>query len=286
MSDQDLEKALLRAKSQAEDENTLPFEGAFAVLTTFLPKDVVEKLTNGAEPFLGISDTHLAPEFQWRFPQLADYVFVLRNSDGFSVLLERLSVRSLRATFFEAQAAATFADKGHRVTIRKETGTKGNDFDFAVDLAGTTVNCEVTALEAPQFSAATIKNALGQKRSQLPADAPAVIFCTVPEVWVRDGLPLDEIDICVAEFLRATRRVNAVVVCWNAFTQLSEGGHIYANVHRPIFNLSPRHSVDLQLLTEEDPAAELVVDATRMGSVGSSTTPGGTLSYMRYLAGI
>jgi hypothetical protein len=38
-------------------------------------------------------------------------------------------------------------------------------------------------LTAPNFAPETVKNALQQKRKQLPDTDPAIVFCILPESW-------------------------------------------------------------------------------------------------------
>jgi hypothetical protein len=53
------------------------------------------------------------------------------------------------------------------------------------------VNVEVTALTAKEPSEQTVLNALRQKRRQVPTDAPAVVYCVIPESWSHSAIAWD-----------------------------------------------------------------------------------------------
>ena len=141
-------------------------------------------------------------------------LFLLRSSPGFEEQRKRLASRSLRPAYFEMLAAKQFFKAGFNIQARRETGTKGEDFDFSAIKGAETINVEVTALTATSFSENTILNALNQKRAQLPTDAPAVIYCMMPESWfpTPDNWNND-VPPVINTFLRGTRRIN-VVVAW------------------------------------------------------------------------
>ena len=111
----------------------------------------------------------------------AETLFLLRSSPAFAELRKRLEKRALRSSFFEMLAAKQFLKAGFEIDARHPTGVRGQDFDFVATRDNKALNVEVTALQANEFSETTILNALRNKRKQLPADAPAVICCAIPE---------------------------------------------------------------------------------------------------------
>lgn len=255
-----LRKRLIKAKALfGDDEDVFPFAAAMAVMAVLTgPQFQGRNLEASAmqDSFLGISHEGLADHFQWRFQMLADALFNLRDHTGFSVLIERLEMRNLRPVFFEAQAAALMAQAGFSVALRPENGVRGDDFDFTAQLGEASINCEVTAFSTPEFGATTIQNALKHKRKQLPPDKPALVFCTLAEGWLERGVPTAELDQIASGFLKGTRRVNAVVFCWDAFMKVPPTGWAYAHVTRPTLNPRPRHAVDLGFLSSEHADAE------------------------------
>jgi hypothetical protein len=62
---------------------------------------------------------------------LADAIFLLKDEDGFDILLSRIALRPLRSVYFEAIAAKYFRNAGFRIEIRKEAFVRGHDFDFS-----------------------------------------------------------------------------------------------------------------------------------------------------------
>ena len=118
--------------------------------------------------------------------------------------------------------------------MRPETGTKKADFDFTATLENLTVNVECTALEEKHFYDRTFSNALNTKRTQLPNNAPAVIFARIPQIWENSGIDLNRhIDEAAQVFLRGTQRVNAVCAVMQRIT-----GTGLAMVSRPIQSTS------------------------------------------------
>jgi len=111
--------------------------------------------------------------------QIGESIFDLRNAPGFVNLCERLKTRDLGATFFETYSARCFWRAGYDVSVRLTTFRKKEDFDFTAIRGNLTVNVECTALEEKPFYEKTFSNALNTKRTQLPNDAPAVIFVRI-----------------------------------------------------------------------------------------------------------
>ncbi|HEX9904297.1 MAG TPA: hypothetical protein VGA77_04965 [Propylenella sp.] len=139
-------------------------------------------------------------------------IFVLRSSSGFSELCRRLKGRDFRSTFFELLAARLFLRGGFDIKARPEGGALGKDFDFSAVKGGTTINVEVTGLKPLKFSPGTLKNALKQKRKQLPTDAPGVICCVHPEDWFKSEADLSvELRRAAMRLFSTSQRVNAVV---------------------------------------------------------------------------
>jgi hypothetical protein len=142
---------------------------------------------------------------------IGETLFLMRSSPGFTEFRRRMRGRDLRATYFEMYAARMFLEGGYEVRAKREVGVRGEDFDFQAIADGETVNVEVTALTAKNFSPQTVENALYQKRKQLPHKDASVIFCVLPESWATTenlGPILGEI---TKQFFDSTRRVSAVV---------------------------------------------------------------------------
>jgi hypothetical protein len=142
---------------------------------------------------------------------IGETLFLMRSSPGFSEFRRRMCGRDLRSTYFEMYAARMFLEGGYEVRARPEAGVRGEDFDFQAVVDGETVNVEVTALTAKNFSPQTVENALHQKRKQLPDTDASIIFCVLPESWVTTenlGPILGEL---TKRFFESTGRVSAVV---------------------------------------------------------------------------
>jgi hypothetical protein len=177
---------------------------------------------------------------------VADTLYALRGSVGFDVFCKRLRCQPVRASFFEAFAARMFTDLGYAITIRPETGVKGQDFDFVASKNGTTINCEVTTLTGAAHSATTVGNALEQKRKQLPTDAPAIIFVIVPEAWFV-GRNDEVVQLLRDDALQAynrSQRINSIVFLNEQHNDfgLPDRGNL-GFVFDASLNLAARHQV-------------------------------------------
>jgi hypothetical protein len=203
-----------------------------------------------------------------RVTQLGEFLFLLRREPGFADICRRLDGHNLRAAFFEANSAWTFKRRGFSIYARKETGERGDDFDFEAVHGSLRVNVEVTAFEAPHFSRATVLNALRHKRGQLPADAPAIIVCVFPEAWLADVDVNQEFDSVTTEFLRSTGRVNHVEFVTERRVPLPDGTGGIFDIRRA---LATNHKSrfpsdlleDLMVGPQVDPAMEQRVLSSR-----------------------
>ena len=144
---------------------------------------------------------------------VGDTLFALKDSEGFDVFCQRLRQQKARPTFFEAFAARMFADLDFRVTFRPETGIKGQDFDFLATRGDVKINVEATTVSGPEYSSVTVRNAIEQKRKQVPPDAPGVVFVVVPEAWFvgRNNEVMNLLRTDVGECFLKTQRINAVI---------------------------------------------------------------------------
>jgi hypothetical protein len=180
---------------------------------------------------------------------VAETLFVLRSSAGFEEQRKRLSARPLRSAFFEMSAARQFLKAGFQISARPEVNRRGEDFDFTASAGVLVVNVEVTALTAKEPSEATVLNALRQKRRQLPKDAPAVVYCVIPEQWSHSAIDWDDwLPRIVRQFFRDTRRVN-VVVFWMEKHIVVDGGRgaALALIGKPYVNDGARHPMNVSM---------------------------------------
>jgi len=199
---------------------------------------------------------------------VAETLFLLRSSPGFSELRKRLEERELRPSFFEMLAAKQFLKAGFEIDARYPTGIRGQDFDFVATRDNEVVNVEVTALRADEFSVKTMLNALLHKRKQLPDDAPAVIYCAIPEEWLAQPVNWDEVlEEIAGRFLRGTRRVNAVVFWAEQHIDFNHGvpGGALVLIRKPYLNENPRYPSNLSFLFDgkrSEPVHEAIATGT------------------------
>lgn len=174
---------------------------------------------------------------------VGETLFLMRGQSGFVTLCERLRQRDFRATYFEMLAAKQFLRAGYEIVFRSEIRALGHDFDFSAQCNGEIVNVEVKALTAPAYSPATVINALGRARKQLPGNAPSVIYCALNDQWAgRESADWNFRLMALGnQFLRGTRRVNAVVFWIEQSVDIPSmpGGGVLAYVSNFCFNVNP-----------------------------------------------
>jgi hypothetical protein len=160
-----------------------------------------------------------------RYAQIAQALFGLRAEPGFPEICRRLASRDLQSAFYEATAAELLRERGFAILAREETGKTGLDFDFAIAGLGIWANVEATSIKLPRFNETTVRNKLKKKKSQLPADAPAIIMCFLPHAW-QEGTPDFErrLGDMAVRFFRTTQRINHLIFITDMMVPMAEGG--------------------------------------------------------------
>jgi hypothetical protein len=215
----------LRRTAADFDRESFYYFAAAIVSLFYLRKNLTDP---GTSDFLNIRRTSRGGIWyghSGRVILIGETLFLMRSSPGFREFCRRMGGRDLRSTYFEVYAARMFLEGGYEVRARPEAGVRGEDFDFQAVREGETVNVEVTALTASEFSLQTVENALHQKRKQLPDTDPAMIFCVLPESWFDTpmGVPLGKL---TKRFFENTRRVAAVMYVIEKHTDFEKDGPV------------------------------------------------------------
>jgi hypothetical protein len=154
-----------------------------------------------------------------RVMELGRRVFELGQERFAERLLENLRRRDLAGAAFEADVVRMLVSLPMVVDLRAERGTKGGDYD--IDLWLRPDLCwafEVkTCADHSLYSDKALSRTLDRARSQLPATGIGIIFLKVPTQWLGSGNYLRSHSDVVSGFLRQTRRVQAVVLVWDAW---------------------------------------------------------------------
>ena len=244
------------------DRDLLYLEAAGAVIWRYTRIVVFDPKND--DPYIEKRKMNAAGDISYVFPirilGLAEALFLIRSCPGFEEICRRLQFQwNLRSAVYELRAARSFYELGFEIHARESTKRLGEDFDFTAIRDSIEINVEVTALKEKGFQENTLRNALGRKREQLPKDKPGVIYCLLPSEW-DDGTR--DINQWVADqasnFLRGTRRVNAVVLQLEKYidsnTDRTLGG--FVTISKIFFNENPSHSADLSFLFESRWAPE------------------------------
>jgi hypothetical protein len=179
-----------------------------------------------------------------RVIRLADAIFTLLNAGakGWDLLKQRLSKRSMKSSFVEAEIASLLAYNGYDLEIVKESGIRGDDFDFTATRNGVTLSVEVTAKDDASIAVNTIRNTLNSKRTQVPQHRPAVLYMRIPPEWMEDdpGKAYEIFSEAFNTFCKKSRRFNAMVLVWEKVVPFADGG-IARGYFRACYNNLPRH---------------------------------------------
>jgi hypothetical protein len=168
-----------------ENRELVRYGAAMAVVAEYLGKIATRKWLGGFfQPGL------IIPEdvgHTLRLIHVGETLFSLRSTSGFAHLCRRLGRKRLRSAFFEMWAAKMLFKAGFEIHARRELTIRKEDFDFWCVRDQERINIEVTTLTRESFSANNIMNALTKKRKQVPDTDPAILFCAIPESWLRAG---------------------------------------------------------------------------------------------------
>jgi hypothetical protein len=150
-----------------------------------------------------------------RICNLASFLYLLRDTDGFDTIIERIMDRDSRAPFYEMKAAYMYRKLGCNIYVNRETGVKGEDFDFVAENETGRMNVEVTELQIDSVSEDSINNMLGRKRKQLPAEGPGALYCKLPLGWIDNEHDFRLVGDVTKHYLaNRTRRINYVNYIW------------------------------------------------------------------------
>jgi hypothetical protein len=178
-----------------------------------------------------------------RVTRLADALFTLikGGTEGIDVLRDRFLTCPTRPCFIETEIASLLVCNGFRITIIKESGARGEDFDLFATRDRRAVSVEVTSKIEGQLTVKTIRNTLRAKRDQVPADRPAVLYMHIPPEWMRDQAACIAIlTEAIIDFLRRSKRFNAIVFVWEEIIPFLNGGFPRVTV-KACFNEQPRY---------------------------------------------
>jgi hypothetical protein len=257
----------VRAKlSGVTGQSERQYAAAVVILRYFLGENFIARrvrLSETPDPFL-LNEFDEQSDNRFihvqRVCALADYLYTLKEVEGFDVLLERLSTRETRGSYFEARILHYFQQDNFEVAIKHESGVKRGDFDFTAFGGGDKLNVEVTSCTNDRFSVTNLRNVLNAKRKQLPHTAPAALYCILPVRWFESysDLQFGLMDVTLS-FFRTTHRINYVCYVWDPLEKLKTGV-VLAEVSFPIVNPATRHRApDLSFLFKDKPprSAEL-----------------------------
>lgn len=153
---------------------------------------------------------------QERCISIAEHLFNLKEVEGIDDRIASLAEGQIESTYAELQAGGFLAERGLNFRFVTPTGTTGLDYDAEIYLSdGQKVNCEMKCkIEVSPLSKNGILTRLNDARKQLPKGEHAIIFLKIPESWILAEAIAIVLHDALVDFFRQTKRIVAVVVCW------------------------------------------------------------------------
>lgn len=170
-----------------------------------------------------------------RLWSLAYELHEVRSIPGFAAFAKGLRSRSLTDATAEMWAVRHCMDAGQGVRFVDPHGHTGRSPDAITILSGMDVAVEVKAraeLPIEEYHRKKVLSTLGSARRQLPATGPSLVYLRVSPPWSEDEETLLSINDACMNFLRNTRRVNAVVLMVERRLR-NPGGAVWPSRRRP-----------------------------------------------------
>jgi len=215
----------------------------------WLEKNVYPHPTKGGILRLDADKMENAQAQAFRVIDLAELLINLQNIEGFDQLIYRMKTHDPESYLAELRVGRILYINDAHFRFITPGGKKGDDYDLEIIYPDGMIVCAETKckIEGTEISAATIKNALGEARGQLPQDKPGVIFVMVPQRWLEEGAERLLVETAIA-FLKGTGRVASVKYYVEPLA-FSNGtmsqGHKYKEISNPHHRLYPNRNWDL-----------------------------------------
>jgi hypothetical protein len=203
----------VRALRGTEDSTELYVSAAGLVIAFYLRADILygEDKVAAANSSENQRQNGTSHKLAIKIMMMGEILFDLRNSPGFAEFCQRSRGRHIRPALYELFAAISMQRAAFEISARPETGSQGQDFDFAAARQDEIINVGVTALTAKAFLQNTVRRALNQKRRQIPTDRPAIIFCVIPDEWQQAKADIAfSLQKIAFDFFANSKRVNAI----------------------------------------------------------------------------
>lgn len=192
--------------------------------------------------------------------ELSMLLYEGQSLPGFAEALPEMRTRSLRGVWAELRVAMILNANGHGPRLVARAGVKGSDFDIEARVGDQVVPVEVKAKEGDTvLSPATVLATIRDARQQIPKEGPGVVVLAIPGSWTVGKLVKAEAVNAVTAALRNSRRLNAVVLLWEAIFPALPSGRAFTTV--------------FHLVRAEDPK----VDVPGIADLLSGITPGASV---------
>ncbi len=227
------------------------YEWALTVLFGYLGLDWMQRELDGRHPnnllLLGgdpdSEERPDGPDERLRRPvMLAHYLQTAesRGVQGFEEYVRELPKRRLVDVLAELRAVMHLTSSG--VVVHLQPEAESRQADLRADFAEGEVWAEVKAKQEwpDDYRASKVLNSLKDTLGQLPSAGPGLVYLQIPPSWGDDPQSLSGVESVAREWLRQTRRVNAVVVLLERRLPLPTTGRRITPFDFHVLNDAPR----------------------------------------------
>jgi hypothetical protein len=166
------------------------------------------------QPFLKTrsKDFRDIDRFFLRVMSLAEMLLNLQDVPGFPACIERLAGGDIESAFAELEVGKLLSMFGVRFRFNEPSLVAKADYDLIVFFQNGEQGFAETKCKAEmgRLTEQSVRNSLGQARSQLPNDGPGVIFMKIPEEWITKKEFSETTNRAIRRFLGTTRKIVAV----------------------------------------------------------------------------
>lgn len=175
-----------------------------------------------------------------RVTDLARNLYEAQPLQGFRAMTRELRSRTLVGAAAELRTAHLLQINNREVRFVEPSGHRGENFDQVVTYEEAEVAIEVKAKDdSTAYSRSSLRSSLADARKQLPPGGPGIVVLHVPSAWAAYEDP-GEVDEVVAEILRNSSRINAIVLVWEQWVPIIGDGYACIVRFKPTESHSPR----------------------------------------------
>lgn len=181
-----------------------------------------------------------------------DLIYTLKDCKGFDYMISCLNTKNLKSCFWEMSVAQVFLKNDYKIEFIKEKGIRGDDYDLKIFNDSSVFHVEAKSRDNPVNNIKSLKNVLTNSRDQLPKNGNGVIYISIPIGWTKQVNAVEDIEEVIFSFFRNTSRVKFIVIEWEEWISLSNGGKSQVTLFKSYNNPRNDYSLNLKLAARDN----------------------------------